>query len=186
MKKIATFTVFLLLAGIIMIGCDNGLLDPGAKGRLVVSFSGESDAIQKISEENNGIEAVYLSITGADIKPDDGPWQSLDVLVDEFDLVELADNGLNEILVDEELDAGLYEQIRLYFDDSKIVVDGDTLDLFVPSGMQTGYKLVDAFEIESGVTYELHIDFDIEQSIVKTGDGTYILQPTISVTVVTE
>jgi hypothetical protein len=186
MKRFTVCIVVLFVVGISLSGCDDNLLDPGANGRLVVSVSGTSDGFGKVAGELSGIEAVLLNITGADIKPEDAMWRSLAVLVDMVDLVELADNGLAETLIDEELEAGWYEQIRLYFDDSQIVVNGDTLDLFVPSGLQTGYKLVDAFEIESDVTYKLRINFDIEESVVMTGEGTYILQPTTRVTVETE
>lgn len=186
MKRKAVFTAVLLVVGITLIGCEDGLVDPGTKARLVVLISGESDVNKKVSDESNGIQAVYLTITGVDIKPSDEMWRSLNVLTGTVNLVELTGNGLTEKLIDEELNAGWYEQIRLYFDDSKIVVNDVEHDLLVPSGLQTGYKLVDEFEIESDVTYELHIDFDIDQSIVKTGEGTYILKPTTRVTMVTQ
>ncbi len=186
MKSLTAFTVVLLVAGITLIGCDDGLLDPGVKARLIVSISGESNAIQKISDESNGFQAVYLAITQIEIKKSGEMWESHDVMIDRVDLVELAEKGLSETLFDDELDAGLYEQIRLHFANSTVLVNDDELDLFVPSGLQTGYKLVEAFELESGVTYEVSIDFNIEQSIVETGDGTYILQPTTRVTVNTQ
>lgn len=185
MRRLTFFTVAVLIAGITLTGCDEGSLDPGSNARLIVSFTGESGTIQKSVFDENGIEAVYLVISGADIKPADEMWRPLEVLLDTVDLVELAENGLTETLIDEDLAAGTYEQMRLYFEDSMIVVDGDTLDLFVPSGMQTGYKLVDEFELEPGVTYELHIDFDIDESIVKTENGLYMLKPTTRITVVT-
>lgn len=186
MKIIKVISVVFLTAGIAFTGCDEGIVEPDSQARLAVSISAESGVLQKVADQPDSIEAVYLVITGADIKPEDGMWESLDVVTDTVDLVVLAENGLSEILIDDELEAGSYGQIRLYFSDSKVVINGEEYDLFVPSGLQTGYKLTGGFELEAGESYEIHIDFDIEKSIVKTGSGKYILKPTTKVSVTTE
>jgi hypothetical protein len=55
-------------------------------------------------------------------------------------------------------------------------------ELKIPSGFQTGIKLVGTFEIIEGVTTELILDFDVQQSVVKAGSsGQYLLKPTIKV-----
>ena len=52
----------------------------------------------------------------------------------------------------------------------------------VPSGYQTGIKLVHPFDIDSGLTTELILDFDVARSVVKAGNsGKYLLKPTIKV-----
>lgn len=185
MKRILRSTIVLLALVIAGIGCHDGVLDPVDSGKLVITVSGTSDVLYKPIGESPEVKAVYLSITGAEIKPKDETWKTLSIVTEYVDLVELADKGLTELLTDEYLDAGWYEQIRLYFDDSKIVVDADTLDLFVPSGLQTGYKIVDRFEIVDGML-SLEIDFSVEQSVVRTGSDTYILQPTTRVRIVTD
>jgi len=174
-----------VMVGITGIGCDDRVIDPANSSKLVITVSGTSDVLYKPIGESSEVMAVYLSITGAEIKPKDETWKTLSVLTDGVDLVELADKGLTKLLIDEDLEAGWYDQIRLYFDDSKIVVDGDTLDLFIPSGLQTGYKIVDAFEVVEGVL-NLKIDFCVEQSVVRTGSETYILQPTTRVRIVAD
>lgn len=185
MRNIIALAIALVMVGITGIGCDDGVLDPVDSSKLVMKMSGVTDVLYKPIGESAEVQAVYLSITKAEIKPKDEMWRSLNVLTDDVDLVELADKGLTKLLIDEDLDAGWYDQIRLYFSDSKIVVDGDTLDLFVPSGLQTGYKIVDGFEIVDGML-SLEIDFSVEQSVVRTGSDTYILQPTTRVRIVTD
>jgi hypothetical protein len=99
-----------------------------------------------------------------------------------FDLLQLT-NGVSEILGDSSLPAGQYTQIRLYIGDGSYVIDqGIKHDLEVPSGSQSGLKLIHQFTIEAGKLYELLLDFNVEKSIVITGNGQYKLKPTIKVT----
>jgi len=87
-----------------------------------------------------------------------------------------------------ELDAGLYTQMRLIIGS---VSDGEPNilgedhpfanyvilrnppneihQLFVPSGMQTGIKLVREFTINENEATELILDFDAARSVVKAG-----------------
>jgi len=64
-----------------------------------------------------------------------------------------------------------------------VVVDGTTYPLTVPSGMQSGYKLVGEFDVPDGGGVELTLDFDAARSIHRTGNGRYMLKPTVRVIV---
>lgn len=64
---------------------------------------------------------------------------------------------------------------------SNVVVNGVTYPLEIPSGEQTGIKLNHGSVIESGLLYDLILDFDAERSIVLTGNGQYKLKPVIRV-----
>jgi len=99
-----------------------------------------------------------------------------------FDLLQLT-NGASAILGDTSLPAGQYTQIRLFIGDGSYVIDqGIKHDLEVPSGSKSGLKLIHQFTIESNKLYELLLDFNVEKSIVITGNGQYKLKPTIKVT----
>lgn len=98
-----------------------------------------------------------------------------------FDLLQLT-NGASAILGDTSLPAGHYTQIRLYIGDGSYVIDqGIKHYLEVPSGSQSGLKLIHQFTIEPGKLYELILDFNVDKSIIITGNGKYKLKPTIRV-----
>ena len=98
-----------------------------------------------------------------------------------FDLLLLT-NGASSVLGDTSLSSGQYTQIRLIIGEGSYVVDqGVKHDLEIPSGSQTGIKLIHQFTIEPGKLYELLLDFNVDKSIIITGNGKYKLKPTIRV-----
>jgi len=98
-----------------------------------------------------------------------------------FDLLLLT-NGASAVLGDSSLSAGQYTQIRLIIGPGSYVIDqGVRHDLEIPSGSQTGLKLIHQFTIEGGKLYELILDFNVDKSIIITGNGQYKLKPTIRV-----
>jgi hypothetical protein len=54
-------------------------------------------------------------------------------------------------------------------------------ELKVPSGFQTGIKIVKGFEIVNQGTTSLILDFDANKSVVRKGNGDFSLKPTIKV-----
>ena len=58
----------------------------------------------------------------------------------------------------------------------------EAIELKVPSGFQTGIKLVHTFDVVAGRTVGLVLDFDAGRSVVKAGNsGKWLLKPTIKV-----
>ncbi|MBW2142718.1 MAG: DUF4382 domain-containing protein, partial [Deltaproteobacteria bacterium] len=103
-------------------------------------------------------------------------------------------NGITESLGLTELPAGHYTQIRLKLGDTvedgladpppypNCVYTGTAYEILtIPSGFQSGLKLIHPFDIQGGFTYELLLDFDASESIHQTGAGDYIMRPTIRV-----
>lgn len=112
---------------------------------------------------------------------DENGWQSLDeVEAKTYDLLTLT-NGEEAFLGEIELGEGQLGQIRLILGDvNQLVMEGNTVDLTVPSGSETGLKLNVNAEILAGVTYKLVLDFDAAKSVVKAGNsGMYNLKPVI-------
>ena len=113
-----------------------------------------------------------------------GEWVDLPLEVTTINLLDFQ-NGLNEILAAQELPAGHYTQIRLMIDcvenPPTITVDGEVLDLFIPSGCQSGVKLVSGWDLVEGEELSLILDFDLRRSISQTGSGRYTMRPTIRV-----
>jgi hypothetical protein len=111
-----------------------------------------------------------------------GSWTVINDSLRYFDLLLLT-NGASAVLGDTILTEGKYTQVRLILEDSNYVVENDIqYPLTIPSGTQTGIKLNHSFEIESGKLYELYLDFNVEKSVLITGNGKYKLKPTIRIT----
>jgi hypothetical protein len=107
-------------------------------------------------------------------------YDSLPVEQRTFDLMELV-NGVFVTLGEIELEAGTYTQVRVMIESATLVVDGEPQTLIIPSGAQTGLKLVGGFKIDPGVINEFTLDFDVAKSLHEAppGSGRYILRPTI-------
>ncbi len=106
-------------------------------------------------------------------------WQVLQPDSASYDLLLLR-NGVFTTIGSSLLPAGHYTQIRLKLSPgSTIVVDGVTYPLTVPSGLQSGLKIVGDFDVPSGGLMDVALDFDVSRSIIQTGNGTYKLKPVV-------
>ena len=106
----------------------------------------------------------------------------------QIDLLALDGGGSEILLAKETLPAREYESIRLKVNagrdgsDSFIELDdGSIHPLFIPSGNQSGLKLIRGFTIGAGSTNDFTIDFDLRKSVVHPpGQGeTYLLKPVL-------
>ncbi len=130
-------------------------------------------------------DAVNLVVTEVSVLMDAGDstssWQVLKLENATFDLLKLR-NGVFTTLALGTVTPGHYGQIRLKLGaGSNVVVGGATYPLTVPSGLQTGYKLVGDFTVPATGLIELALDFDASRSIIQTGNGRYMLKPTVRV-----
>jgi hypothetical protein len=132
---------------------------------------------------------VVVEFTGVTLKPSAGNEIAFDF--DEprqIDLLALQ-GGETDLLLDEvSLAAGNYNWIRLTVNagmnasDSFIELeDGSVHALFIPSGNQTGLKLVQGFTVPANGSADFTIDFDLRKSVVDPQSvGTpYILKPAL-------
>lgn len=131
-------------------------------------------------------DAVNVSVKRVEINKSgsEGGWSVISSPNQTYNLLELT-NGAYEVLGDTTLPTGRYQQIRLVLNETghSVVVDGQTHNMVVPSGTQTGIKLnVDA-QIEQNIQYVLLLDFDAASSVVQAGnqqsDARYLLKPVI-------
>jgi hypothetical protein len=146
----------------------------------------EADENAEQAEHDNGNE-------------DGSGWETIPIPENErtYNLLELTNCTMVKLGV-ANLPAGHYTQMRMILGDSPDV--GENLEeihpfanylidendeahqLKVPSGFQTGIKLVRGFDIIDGVTTDLILDFDATKSVVKAGSsGQWLLKPTIKV-----
>lgn len=112
---------------------------------------------------------------------DESSW--VEIVYDEsqpINLLELT-GGNSEHLGTEDFPEGEIDQIRLILGENNYIIkDGERFDMKTPSAQQSGLKIkVDEY-IESGMSYDLVIDFDAAKSIVEAGNsGQIILKPVL-------
>lgn len=142
-------------------------------------------------------QAIYVTIRQVEVHKDGGVgWQVISNPNKTYNLLELV-NGVREELALVNLASGHYTQMRLILTDTPddsinilsrrhphgnyFIDDNDQVfELKVPSGYQTGIKIVKGFNISANQTTELILDFDANRSVVKAGrSGQWLLKPTI-------
>jgi hypothetical protein len=143
--------------------------------------------------------AVYVTIEEVQVHMDEGgSWQRVASPNKTYNLLELV-NGVREQLGITELETAHYTQMRLIIGKSPddtinllseshpyanyIIDNADTYyELKIPSGYQTGIKIVHGFDITENQTTELILDFDACRSVVQAGNsGKWLLKPTIKI-----
>lgn len=156
-----------------------------------------------LADATTNYRAVYVTIAEvqvhrADGGDEDGGWITVCEPEQTYNLLELV-NGVVAELGATELETGHYTMLRMILGDNPdnehnldgyghccpnylLTESGEEIPLFVPSGYQTGIKLVSGFDIVAGASTELVLDFDAARSVVKAGrSGKYLLKPTIKV-----
>jgi V8-like Glu-specific endopeptidase len=128
------------------------------------------------------IQSVILDIERVDITQPDGPVLTVFDQAIELDILTVfVDNPFNFGFAD--IPAGEYEQLRLIVGDGcRLTVDGETYPLRLPSGSQTGLKIIPEYgswELMEGHLAVFDIDYDPEKQIHVTGNGKYMFKPTI-------
>jgi hypothetical protein len=193
LKGVSYFALFcIILVGLTAIIGTGGGDGESNTGRLSLGL---------IDAATDDFQAVYVTIQDVAVHKsgaNSASWITVASPEKTYNLLELV-NGVMEQLGLTELDTAHYTQLRLLLGDTpsgttnilgnphpyaNYVIDysGVTTELKVPSGYQTGIKLVHGFDITAGVTTELVLDFDATKSIVSAGNsGKILLKPTIKV-----
>jgi len=199
--------LFLIALAIFISGCIGFLTTPGedsivpGKGILKIYLT-DSSGEYKAGDDENYL-AVYITISKieAHIAGEDGVAEGYwDVLKEwdegdevEIDLIDLKEQGISLLLSENELIPNKYTQLRIFVIKASVLIEPKSKEnklievrtngepVEIPSGDQTGIKLIHPFEIIEGETTELTIDFDAGESIVKTGNESYKLKPVIKI-----
>jgi len=180
-----------LLFGFSLAACGGGGGSDGGQGTLSTSLTDST---------TDEYQAVYVTIARVEVHHDDGgTWQTVAEPNKTYNLLELV-NGVRETLGIATLDSGNYTQMRLIIGETAeagalnifsvphpfanyvIDLNDDVHELKVPSGTNTGLKVVNGFDINDNQTTELILDFDAMRSVVMAGSsGQYLLKPTVKV-----
>jgi hypothetical protein len=186
--------IILSISVLIFIACGGGGSTGGAgTGTLSVGLTDSS---------TGKYLAIYITVDEVQVNKKSSSngnsgWQTIATPKKTYNLLKLV-NGITEILGEDELEAAIYRQIRLVIGKTAesennikgephpyanyvVLTDDSYVELKIPSGYQTGVKLVHNFSVENGGFVELILDFEACRSVVETGSQKYILKPTIKV-----
>jgi len=146
---------------------------------------GKARIVVRLTDSPGDYEAVNVDIqdiqVNANTDSEDG-WKSLpNVNKGIYNLLELT-NGTETVLTSAEYPTGKIGQIRLVLgSNNSVTIDGDSYPLETPSSQQSGLKLLLNADLTNGITYAILLDSDAALSIVKTGNGKYVLKPVVKV-----
>lgn len=140
----------------------------------------KSSLAVRMTDAPAAYNAVNIDLQAVEVTGSGGAAVMLNVTPGIYNLLDYA-NGLDTLIATGMLEGGsTVEQIRLVLGtNNTIVVDNVTHPLSTPSAEQSGLKLQIHKTLEAGVAYSVLLDFDANQSIVETGNGTYKLKPVV-------
>lgn len=142
-------------------------------------------------------DAVVVQFAGVELKPMNGNAFSIDFASPKtLDLLALQGTSRAMLLDGEKVPAGQYEWMRLKVNadpnlagDSYVTVDGAQCEMRIPSGAETGLKLVRGFTVGVGTITDFTVDFDLRKSVVRPpgqhsmvescGGQAYMLKPAL-------
>jgi len=153
--------------GLALVGLALGLVacgDGSGSGQMQLSVS---DA------PVDGAQSVVVKFTGVELLPNSGP--AVDITFSTPKVIDLLTQSgtASAVLFNQPIPTGSYSQIRLMVvadgdpNNSYIVMsDGTTHGLQVPSGSETGLKLVSGFMVPSSGVVDYTVDFDLRQAVI--------------------
>lgn len=193
-SKLFVWAMGLVLTGVVA-GCGggDGASSAGSTANAAPGFLTASltDAPACGYDEVNVTVSRVRVHRSSSAEPGDAGWT--DIVLDPartINLLNLNDPtqpnfALEQLGQEVSLPAGHYTQVRLVLvRNANSVVLSDTKavkSLDTPSGVQSGIKLVNEFDVAPEQHVDLLLDFDACKSIVKTGNGRYKLKPVIKV-----
>ncbi|TBW27053.1 DUF4382 domain-containing protein [Gramella sp. KN1008] len=174
----------LVSVGLISCSEDDSSAESAGKANLTVRMTDAPGDYDAVLVDVQDVEIHVETEAEGELEGDeDGDgWVSVgDVQTGVYDLLELT-GGVSQLLADTEVPAGFVSQMRLVLgSENSVVIDGESKPLNTPSAQQSGLKLQINKEFVAGENYAYLLDFDVDKSVVTTGNGSYNLKPVIRV-----
>jgi len=156
--------------GVTLAACNRGS-DDATKGSLHLLLTDKPPDLT--------ITSVKVSIDRIEVHGASSGWQVVSLAPRTFDLLTL--KNVTAELALSSLPADHYTQIRLKIVSGEVTVNGATQPLIVPSGAQSGLKLIASFDVKTGQVTVLTLDFDADSSVHCNKGHGCMLRPTIKV-----
>jgi hypothetical protein len=167
---------FFVAVTLIATSCTKNDQNSTNKARFQVYLTDDPGSYEQVVIDVQDIKINYSSDTASG-------WTSVgSVRTGAYDVLKLI-NDRDTMLADAQINTGRIQQIRLVLGANNYVrVGGQNFPLETPSAQQSGLKLNIHQDVNEGILYKLTMDFDASRSIVKTGNGKYMLKPVIRTT----
>lgn len=130
------------------------------------------------------VDEVWVVFDQVSVHHEAHGWKTVVSAAQQVELLSLQ-GGVVEELGLADLEPGSYSQIRLHVADAWVVVDGERKPLDVPSGFESGLKLIHGFEMPECGVVTLSLDWDVGAHLIHNSHG-YKLRPTMSVVSTTD
>jgi len=181
MKKRIFPLVFAIAMGIIFAGCGGGGGDSSSSTGTVSMNITDAKPYLPLEE----VESITITFNEVSFHKSGGRWFTVDTVTKPYtvDLYQFSDGAKTQFVPPVQLESGKYTQVRIgvasatmkYKDEEGVT---KTVVLEIPSeNLKTDKNF--EFNVEGGGAVDLTVDFDLSQSIVVTGTGTYQLKPVL-------
>lgn len=147
--------------------------------------SGSSTATMSLGVADTPVDtatSVMVAFTGVQLQGASGPATTFTFSSPkQIDLMTTQSGNAASLLDGVTIPAGNYQWIRLMLDIGQSTFtasDGNVHALAIPSGVQTGLKLVSGFTVAAGSQADFTIDFDLRKAVT-LANGTYMLKPAL-------
>ena len=156
-----------------VVSCNGSPTSPSADRNLFVQLT---------DDHTENVEQVNIFFRSVTANPVGGPPETmiLELSSNPQDLLVLRDAVIP--LATAVVTPGDYESLRINLDEqqSSIVEGGMTLPLRIPS---QEIKILGRFRVDDDGTTTITLDFDAERSLVRLGNGEWLLKPVIAMEV---
>lgn len=173
LNKILFGTGAVLLMLTVLINSCKKDKDPGF-GTISVTLTDSPGVYQQVNVDIQKVSVHLVPSSGS------ASWIDLPTKSGIYNLLKLQ-NGIDTSLVNTtQLAAGKITQMRLILGTANtVMVDSVVYNLTVPSGTETGIKLIGNLTVDPTQPLVVKLDFDANASVVLTGTNTYQLKPTV-------
>lgn len=174
----------LLQAGCISVAAAAGLAGCGGSSGTDAAAATGNATFALSDAAVDGVTAVNITVTGLELKPANGSVQTITFKQPkQLNLLDLQNGKTANLILKKPLPAGEYNWVRLDLDTSNQTIKtaaGGVQNLTIPSGAETGLKLVHGFTVPSGGNVNFTLDFSLRKSLVEA-NGKYMLKPTLRI-----
>lgn len=162
-----------ILTVLSVIACNDSPTAPSPSANLIVQLT---------DDHTDNVEQVNLFFTSVTANPISGPPETIPVVLTDNpqDLLVLRDAVIPLAIA--RVEPGDYESLRINLDaeQSNIVEGGKVFPIRIPS---EEIKILGGFTVRDDGTTRVTLDFDAERSLVRLGNGEWLLKPVISIEV---